>query len=171
MRRTTGFANATLLLLSVAMTALWAWSFRRDMRIPYSYRGRAFEVLIHRGATGVNNDPEIAVQTEKEERARQAVAMIPGAGFLGLMPGGEKFSYPPSQVPPPWSRSSRVVLPGASGLLIVFPVVGVMRWRKRRRRVAAGLCGACGYDLTGNTSGVCPECGLAVAKMPVRSPA
>jgi uncharacterized paraquat-inducible protein A len=22
-----------------------------------------------------------------------------------------------------------------------------------------GLCAACGYDLTGNTSGVCPECG------------
>ena len=26
-------------------------------------------------------------------------------------------------------------------------------------RNARGLCLACGYDLTGNTSGVCPECG------------
>lgn len=25
----------------------------------------------------------------------------------------------------------------------------------------AGLCEGCGYDLTGNTSGVCPECGAA----------
>ena len=32
------------------------------------------------------------------------------------------------------------------------------RWR-RRRHAARGLCPACGYDLTGNTSGVCPECG------------
>ena len=29
------------------------------------------------------------------------------------------------------------------------------------RRVV-GLCVKCGYDLTGNTSGVCPECGEKV---------
>jgi hypothetical protein len=29
------------------------------------------------------------------------------------------------------------------------------RWRRRRR----GLCVGCGYSLTGNVSGVCPECG------------
>ena len=28
------------------------------------------------------------------------------------------------------------------------------RWRRRKR----GLCLHCGYNLTGNTSGVCPEC-------------
>jgi hypothetical protein len=33
---------------------------------------------------------------------------------------------------------------------------GPSRRRRRRRR---GLCAACGYDLTGNVSGVCPECG------------
>ena len=163
MRRATAFAIAIFLLLSVATMALWAWSFRRDVRVPFAFHGKAFAIFIRRGAAGFDNDPEIAAQTEKEERARQAVAMIPGAGFLGLFPGGQKFSYPPSQVPPAWSRSSRVVLPAASGLLIVWPVVGVLRWRKRRRRVAAGLCASCGYDLTGNTSGVCPECGMVVA--------
>lgn len=37
-------------------------------------------------------------------------------------------------------------------------------WRRRRRlsRSRRGLCTACGYDLTGNVSGVCPECGNAV---------
>ncbi len=38
-------------------------------------------------------------------------------------------------------------------------VVGPVRRHRRRRR---GLCAACGYDLTGNTSGVCPECGVSV---------
>ena len=33
----------------------------------------------------------------------------------------------------------------------------VLRARRRRRR--PGLCAACGYNLTGNVSGVCPECG------------
>ena len=31
-------------------------------------------------------------------------------------------------------------------------------WR-HRRRFPKGHCQTCGYDLTGNTSGVCPECG------------
>ena len=31
----------------------------------------------------------------------------------------------------------------------------VRRWRRRKR----GECVACGYNLTGNVSGVCPECG------------
>lgn len=30
---------------------------------------------------------------------------------------------------------------------------------RRRRRRARGLCLRCGYDLTGNASSVCPECG------------
>jgi outer membrane protein assembly factor BamB len=33
-----------------------------------------------------------------------------------------------------------------------------LRWR-RRRRVRTGRCLACNYSLTGNISGVCPECG------------
>jgi len=32
------------------------------------------------------------------------------------------------------------------------------RWRRRRK----GLCMKCGYDLTGNESGACPECGSDV---------
>ena len=31
--------------------------------------------------------------------------------------------------------------------------------RARLRRLLPHLCDACGYDLTGNASGVCPECG------------
>jgi hypothetical protein len=34
-------------------------------------------------------------------------------------------------------------------------------WR-RSRRFPPGHCGRCGYDLTGNVSGVCPECGQPV---------
>jgi hypothetical protein len=31
------------------------------------------------------------------------------------------------------------------------------------RRPQPGRCSSCGYDLTGNTSGVCPECGTPVS--------
>jgi predicted RNA-binding Zn-ribbon protein involved in translation (DUF1610 family) len=32
-------------------------------------------------------------------------------------------------------------------------------WHRDRRRIPPGHCQACGYDLTGNVSGKCPECG------------
>ena len=37
------------------------------------------------------------------------------------------------------------------------------RWGARNVRLALGQCLACGYDLTGNVSGVCPECGTPAA--------
>jgi hypothetical protein len=52
--------------------------------------------------------------------------------------------------------------------LIGFAVTLRLQLARRFRRgwcerTTAGLCGACGYNLTGNASGVCPECGRAVA--------
>jgi hypothetical protein len=44
----------------------------------------------------------------------------------------------------------------------VPPLTFLNSTRKRRIRIArvkANRCSACGYNLTGNTSGVCPECG------------
>lgn len=38
-------------------------------------------------------------------------------------------------------------------------LVGGIPRRRRARRRKLGLCLRCGYNLTGNTSGVCPECG------------
>ena len=49
-------------------------------------------------------------------------------------------------------------------------LVGVLALvRARRLRLAlrrAGLCVQCGYDLRGNVSGVCPECGMPVRWSP-----
>lgn len=38
-------------------------------------------------------------------------------------------------------------------------VLALLAWRLLRRRPRPGCCRRCGYDLTGNRSGVCPECG------------
>lgn len=40
------------------------------------------------------------------------------------------------------------------------------RARQRSRRRARSLCLSCGYDLTGNISGVCPDCAQAVGTLP-----
>ena len=50
------------------------------------------------------------------------------------------------------------VLPAA-----VFGIYPAIRgYRRFRRRGKSGLCRNCNYDLTGNTSGTCPECGTTL---------
>jgi hypothetical protein len=51
---------------------------------------------------------------------------------------------------PVWCFPLVFMVVGGAGLLIVY---------RARRRQQTGQCARCGYDLTGNVSGVCPECG------------
>lgn len=64
---------------------------------------------------------------------------------------------------------------GPECVIIIFPVwfaavpwallavvcTAYLRWRRRRAHCAQ--CVRCGYNLTGNVSGVCPECGGVVS--------
>jgi len=59
----------------------------------------------------------------------------------------------------------RIPLWGPMVLFLLYPAINLVRgplrrWRRRRK----GLCLRCGYDLRGNASGVCPECGLPMLK-------
>lgn len=45
---------------------------------------------------------------------------------------------------------------------LFFFILTSYLWLTDRRRYPAGRCAGCGYDLTGNTSGVCSECGTPV---------
>jgi hypothetical protein len=49
--------------------------------------------------------------------------------------------------------------------LLATALSSTFLWWLDRRRVPPGHC-SCGYNLTGNVSGVCPECGTAVAVAP-----
>ena len=58
-------------------------------------------------------------------------------------------------------------LPMLAFLFAFFSLMlGLQRPLRRRRRCKHGLCMECGYDLTGNLSGVCPECGTEAPKPP-----
>lgn len=52
---------------------------------------------------------------------------------------------------------SSVWLPLWMPLLMISVATSYLFWRDRR--ISPHCCQGCGYDLTGNTSGVCPECG------------
>ena len=56
----------------------------------------------------------------------------------------------------------RVVLPIGllTALTAVLPTAGLLR--RLRRGTKTPVCPRCYYNLTGNTSGTCPECGTAI---------
>jgi len=43
---------------------------------------------------------------------------------------------------------------------IAFPTAWLWHRDRRSQRIGPGCCVRCSYDLTSNTSGVCPECGF-----------
>lgn len=56
-----------------------------------------------------------------------------------------------------------IIVPFWLTLAVVAPPTLLLIWLDRRHRYGPHQCPRCGYDLTGNTSGRCPECGTAVA--------
>ena len=56
----------------------------------------------------------------------------------------------------------RVRVPTGSVALLLAVFSVVMLRTRSGRVIRVGFCRNCGYCLTGNTSGVCPECGVAM---------
>jgi hypothetical protein len=56
----------------------------------------------------------------------------------------------------PWRQSCEICFLVAA--LAILPGLTLARYRRRRLRIALGLCAECGYDLRA-TPGRCPECG------------
>ncbi len=64
-----------------------------------------------------------------------------------------------------WLRSAASIDHRAIVLwcLLIAPCLPVVYlWLRLRRIPAPGRCRRCGYDLTGNVSGTCPECGTGI---------
>ena len=52
----------------------------------------------------------------------------------------------------------------AAVVLLIVEAVAKAGRRRRARRRRSGFCPRCPYDLTGNASGTCPECGTPITK-------
>jgi|GEM_PF-4982840 len=53
-----------------------------------------------------------------------------------------------------------VVVPGISAIVTHNVIAGPLRRASQRKQ---RMCVVCSYNLTGNESGVCPECGTPIA--------
>jgi predicted RNA-binding Zn-ribbon protein involved in translation (DUF1610 family) len=76
--------------------------------------------------------------------------------------------------PANYARSGANVLLGFLGLMTLEPFFVLVRkciscdiyFHKKEIWTRPGECINCGYNLTGNTSGVCPECGRRLTQPP-----
>jgi hypothetical protein len=57
----------------------------------------------------------------------------------------------------------KVIAPVGAVVLMFVILPCVSHFRASHRAGNKGICPRCSYDLTGNTSGVCPECGTLIA--------
>ena len=122
--------------------------------------------------------------------ARNPILLIPGSVYRGLQCKPESGRYPYERVgvgapelfrlagfqlttgirPDPRDPNRRhrltLVVPlwFVALLTAIAPARAVTRYIRQRRRGldAPRLCRTCSYDLTGNVSGVCPECGTRI---------
>jgi len=176
MRRWSVISLCTLsLLLSAATFVLWMRSYRhgdvftlvrrgRDDRQITDYRAYSGKGLIYLSIT------------------KFTFRLPAEAGSFAPHPGMSAFSIDPTRVVlddrgafiararierttgtryviiPDWWIASALLL----HLLILLFRISLRRARTQTR-LKAGCCVACGYDLTGNVSGACPECG-AISK-------
>jgi hypothetical protein len=64
------------------------------------------------------------------------------------------------------SMNWRFLVAGVPAYLVVAVIVYALleKWRTVATRSQRDLCIRCGYNLTGNVSGVCPECGTVIKK-------
>ena len=89
-------------------------------------------------------------------------------GYPGLRISPTSRRYEPWRTWVPWVR--RHAHPGTKTFEVIVPLwIPFLMFAlptaflcHRDRRFPRGLCQACGYNLTGNMSGVCPECGQRI---------
>ena len=99
---------------------------------------------------------------------------IRGGPFIGVYAGALEYTFPAGSIRAGLMRHRaglRFALVGmmkANGftLPLVYPFLGIavptlLVWWFGPKPPKPGHC-RCGYDLTGNTSGTCPECGIEV---------
>jgi hypothetical protein len=186
-RRLSTFA----LLLFLPTAVLWAWSYHRPLVWqPASVPG--WRVACDRGSLLVDDEPAIADARAVRSQLLYAHNRYSRWRFDAMLKAMQQ-AHPrdpkkytdrirevalrdqqTDRALRPLPATPRLNMPSLGFLAFTFalsaspPLVHKLRARFRRKE---GLCPRCSYDLTGNTSGVCPECGRPISALhPLWSP-
>ena len=156
--------TTTLLVLGLVLSILlWAASYFFSIAVISPVKSTAMMLEIAKGCVGVAS----IVPPVVYHGGPEAAGGIGGKGIYDVstihhfwkspaFDGWETIWTPKLKLKP-----LRIVIPlWIPTLLFLTLTIAFMRAPLRRRhRRKRGLCIKCGYDLTGNESGVCPECG------------
>jgi len=155
-----GVASSLLFWIAVANVASWsapAMYVDRPRRLVISIRDGEILIGSERNSQSVTHPVNWAM----DEGATSSITIVPASRHSCWQRPGKYALYDRSL----WFPDMSVIaIPGwpmlaGLGFMILF------FWGLRVLRSApAGHCEACGYDLTGNESGVCSECGAEIAK-------
>jgi hypothetical protein len=174
-RLTLNALTALSLLLCLAAAGLWVRSYWAGDTIRWRSSPRAayglqrvvqWELRSGRGGLRVTREYDLS-------KRRTYALLVSGRGEGWSLETRGRPAYPSERGFEFGSRREddadhavhEVVLTFPAWCIVLFAALLPWTWRERRRRhlaarrLARGQCPSCSYDLTGNTSGVCPECG------------
>jgi hypothetical protein len=176
-RRVATFLSALSLALCVATAVVWVWSYMWQdgvrvsagfltTRVGFGGGQVAITAIIEAPSSSRRPNGHIvwdqrpggAAITDAIDSDQPGQWAKLGFGYIWDSPtfGTRMFAI----VVPCW-----FVLP----VLAILPALTVRRILRRKHD--SGSCGNCGYDLTGNTSGTCPECGTKTKGAAAYAPA
>ena len=160
MRRVLHLVASLLLAVSVLVAASWGYSYARTHHAVVFLRPSGLYANAGAGTGGIH--VQWTVYSEEDQQL-----MPPGRFLFSIQTGNPGRLMQPA----PFWRSigfnfykfpndpgHRLDVPHWFVLLLTAPLPAWHFARVLRR----GRCPRCGYDLTANATGVCPECGLAV---------
>jgi hypothetical protein len=190
-RRLFNFAAAVSLVLSLATLGLWVWSIGqtdeiscvRDAGKLQGWSGEVGDFLLlcpgrlqyaHRMA---HREPSFAANMDNDTNTKKTGLRFrrPPSFFIYRQTLPEKsiflgFGWRRVRYRSQWVDTSdfgvSVPLWSFAALGFLLPLQWVLVVLRHRDRMRFGRCPSCGYSLTGNTSGTCPECGTPVPKEP-----
>lgn len=142
-------------ICSVSLLVLWLssggyWVYLTD--------GNRVTLYISGGVATATVHPAPGIKATFFACGRKHYAMFPEH-----LPSWRPFRLWQHQQAKWWQGSqdvTQVPLTVVTGVFLL-PTLSCWVWALRRR-IPPGHCRACSYDLTGNTSGTCPECGTAI---------
>jgi hypothetical protein len=109
---------------------------------------------------------EVAVKVQNETPLAEIEGKLvyTSRGSLRLFPTRDSPPAFSTSISPPlgWERRLTVSMLIPAIAFLLLPAVWAKAFVQQRRRRRAGLCATCSYDLTANTSGICPECGTPI---------